>query len=108
MKRTPLKPISAKRRKLSAARKRCCEIVAERSGGRCEVHDLYRSGRDVVWDRCDSPAAHVHEIRRRSQGGDITDPKNCLHVCAVCHDKIHRHPLWAKIHGYLSMRKEQQ
>jgi predicted HNH restriction endonuclease len=30
-----------------------------------------------------------HEIKFRSQGGDPTDPSNCLMLCQRCHQDIH-------------------
>ena len=37
---------------------------------------------DLMW--CFPPASK-HEIKRRSQGGDPLDEKNCQMLCGVCH-----------------------
>ena len=34
----------------------------------------------------------IHELKRRSQGGSITDESNCMAVCRPCHDRIGREP----------------
>ena len=34
----------------------------------------------------------IHELKNRSQGGDILDEKNLLAVCRPCHDRITRNP----------------
>lgn len=42
------------------------------------------------------PAVDVHELVRRSQGGDILDDHNVLAVCRRCHDLIGRRPAEAE------------
>lgn len=37
------------------------------------------------------PSVDVHEILRRSRGGSITDPRNCLTACRPCHE-------WVTVH----------
>lgn len=37
----------------------------------------------------------VHELKRRSQGGSITDESNCIAVCRECHRRIGNHPALA-------------
>ena len=54
-----------------------CPIWASHDGKRCYV----RSG-----------SVDVHELKRRSQGGSITDESNCIAVCRPCHDRIGREP----------------
>lgn len=55
------------------------ELVRERSGGFCEAR----------LEGCNGRAVHLHHRQRRSQrGADI--PENLLHVCASCHDAVHR------------------
>jgi 5-methylcytosine-specific restriction endonuclease McrA len=34
----------------------------------------------------------VHELKRRSQGGSITDRDNCIAVCRECHNRIGNNP----------------
>ena len=54
-----------------------CPIWASHDGKRSYV----RSG-----------SGDVHELKRRSQGGSITDESNCIAVCRPCHDRIGREP----------------
>ena len=39
-----------------------------------------------------SGSVDIHELKRRSQGGSITDESNCMAVCRPCHDRIGREP----------------
>jgi 5-methylcytosine-specific restriction endonuclease McrA len=34
----------------------------------------------------------IHELKRRSQGGSITDESNCMAVCRRCHQRIGDRP----------------
>lgn len=79
--RTALKPVSKKRSALTKPRKDCREFVFKRAGGCCEA----TSALPLI---CTGAAEQVHEILARSQGGSITDPKNCLAVCGCCHTWI--------------------
>ena len=79
--RAALKPISKKRSGLTKPRKDCREFVFNRAEGLCEA----ATALPLV---CTGSAEQVHEILARSQGGSITDPENCLAVCAACHSWI--------------------
>ena len=64
-------------------------ILAERP--LCEACPVYaRNDGKATYVRY--PATDVHELVRRSQGGDILDDNNVLSVCRRCHDMIGRHP----------------
>lgn len=51
---------------------------------------------------CDGAAAHAHEILPRGRGGSITDPRNVIGLCAVCHRWAHEHPTIATALGLLA------
>lgn len=70
--------------------------------------------RQATWDRdngcCQFPtchrhvtldAAHIHEVRFRSQGGSATDISNTLTLCSKCHGEMH-----TKIGGVLKRISE--
>jgi 5-methylcytosine-specific restriction endonuclease McrA len=38
------------------------------------------------------PSRDIHELVRRSQGGSVTDPDNCIAVCRPCHTRIGENP----------------
>jgi len=94
-----IKPISAKNRKLEAELRRSKKLVRERSEGRCEFNRWLGApgGGEIV---CLSTAVHVHHIKPRSHGVDHR-PENLLHLCDSCHSEIHAHPEWAYEQGYL-------
>lgn len=61
----------------------------------CEACPVYaRQADNATYVRY--PATDVHELIRRSQGGDILDDKNVLAVCRRCHDLIGRRPAQAE------------
>lgn len=91
MKRSPLNPVSPKRRKRMASYAQARQEVLERSGGRCEAR---------CCDDCNGRLELVHHKRRRSQGG-TDDLSNLLGLDNACHDHIHANPSWAMDAGYL-------
>ncbi len=85
-----LRAVSAKRQAVMRERRKVIEaLVAERGPG-CEA----RLG------GCDGWAADCHEVRRRGQGGSLTDPKNLLLVCRPCHSFLTEHPQMAVELGF--------
>lgn len=70
---------SRKRPVMSAQERRCREIVAERSGGLCEI--CGRRGR----------LEKAHRLARSQQGA--WDPSNILDLCSGCHQWNHAHPV---------------
>lgn len=71
-------------------------VVAERSGGRCEVR----------WAGCSTWATQKHHRITQKAGGrhgaaqQRSDrPSNLLHVCGWCHEVITYEPAWAKADG---------
>jgi len=75
------------RRDKAAKRLACVEAVWKRDGYRCQ-----RCLAPVVPPSLGLPqrcTGHVHEHLHRSQGGDPTDPDNCILLCGVCHMRAH-------------------
>lgn len=72
----------------------------------CEVCQQLRTTENP--DALVLPSRDVHEVLRRSAGGDILDPSNCLAVCRPHHDRIHRSPTWAMERGFLKSRYERE
>jgi hypothetical protein len=98
--RKRLRAVSLNRASRFDARRACVADVLRRSGGRCEARVagvcLEHAGRPYPVD--------VHERRLRSQGGDPTDPANCLVTCRPCHDFAHAHPAEANRLGLILRR----
>lgn len=106
--RAPLKRRSAKQRAVYAGSDGVegradfvARILAERP--HCEAgHRL--EGKVRTRSRCSVSAVEVHEVMRRSAGGDIIDDDNVLALCARCHRVIHTHPKEARELGLLISR----
>lgn len=74
MTQTRIKPVSSKRARLNRERRKCLEVVRQRSGGLCE---------------CRTPDCTVHmvtghEPQKRSRGGDFSNPDEVLASCSAC------------------------
>jgi hypothetical protein len=91
MKRSRIRPVSAKRGKLAKARQKTREAVLERDKFVCQAQV----------PGCSLHATDVHEIKTRARGGSITDPDNCIALCRSCHSWITEHPAWAGEHGFM-------
>lgn len=89
MKRTPLKRRSTKAADVAKAR----AALRERLGGRCAFSDGCWGGLDM------------HELVRRSQGGDPTDPRIIILVCRKHHgldeNKVFAESVGMRIPGWL-------
>lgn len=114
--KTPMRKVSRRRQRTAPRRRRFVqEILASRPV--CEAVERARSGHvcivggrmgarqraaDAVQQLvsgCDGRAVDVHELKRRSQGGDILDVDNVLAVCRSCHEWIGAHPYLATALG---------
>jgi 5-methylcytosine-specific restriction endonuclease McrA len=94
VKRSPLKPISSKRRKQIAERKAVREQVIARDG-KCRALG--------VWPGhvCEGHV-EVHEIVRRSQDSTAwLNPDLCVALCSQGHRDVHDHPDFARQVGLL-------
>lgn len=101
MKRTPLKPRSAKRAKYYR------EVRIPLVQKILSDHPWCQAGQ-LIEDpdhQCQGRSMDVHERKKRSQGGSLEDPHNLLAVCRLCHGWIDAHPahsydLGLLIHGW--------
>lgn len=105
--RAPLKRRSAKQRAVYAGSDGVegradfvARILAERP--HCEACPRI-STRLFFWRWCSSPT-EVHEILRRSAGGDILAEANVIATCHQAHGWIHTHPKEARELGLLKSR----
>lgn len=56
----------------------------------------------VQWDeRCEGRATTLHELRKRSQGGSILAPGNCIPSCGFCNGIIEDYPAEAHRRGFV-------
>jgi hypothetical protein len=92
MKRTPLRPKSAKQARIDRLRKKI----------RTELFELH-----PLCQRCGKrPPTDLHEPLPRSQGGDPTDKASVTAICRECHSEIHNNPEQARRDGWLRSRKD--
>lgn len=87
MKRTPLRPRSKKTAKVYRDErvpltKRMLEVNPY-----CEVVDKIKAVKPDYND-CWRNAIGLHELKKRSAGGSITDPENLLRTCGPCNGWI--------------------
>jgi hypothetical protein len=78
----------------------CRRVVAERSGGVCEIRNL------IV---CQGRATNMSHRKARGQGGQWT-PSNILHACGSgttgCHGWAEREREEARAYGFLIFRSD--
>lgn len=86
MERTPIRAVSAKRRRVNTERRKVVSAMRAASRGRC-----------ARCNRNDLPT-HGHERLARSQGGDILNP-DCL-LCTRCNTWCEDHPRAAAYTGW--------
>jgi len=99
LKRTSkLAPVSKKRRKENATRRKVIEQVLETRKA-CEAGLLIR--RVDGHHKCAGQPSDIHEPLTRARGGSIVDPSNMVVVCRPCHDWIHVNPAAATSVGLL-------
>lgn len=92
MKRTRLKPRSAKRVEQDERRRDVLMIVHVRDGFRCQAEKVWPEV--TCGGRLDG-----HEPLPRSRGGDPLDPDQVISICRQHHDCIHSHPTLARERG---------
>lgn len=92
--RTPIRQRSARQRQVDADRGRLRERLRAERGDRCQA----------AVEGCAGRWTDMHEVVRRSQGGDPTDPANILLVCRPCHVWITEHPEGAVACGLAAWR----
>jgi hypothetical protein len=94
--------------RILAARPRC-QIGARLEAYRSVCASLNTDAKLGWWKPhlCGGEATEVHEILRRSAGGDILDDANCLATCALCHRWTHETPKTARNLGLLRSRYDQ-
>ena len=96
MKRSGLRPQSARRRKRDAGYPSSRKAVYERAGGLCEVQ--------ANW-RCERHGHQVHHIAGR-QGPDPHNPDGLLLCCRPCHELIHAQPSLSYENGWMVRRNQ--
>ena len=90
MKRTRIKPVSAKRRSQAKARQELIRAVMERDQYACQARI----------EGCSSHAVDVHELKSRARGGSILEMSNCIALCRPCHSFITQEPRWSSTWGF--------
>lgn len=64
----------------------------------CELSDrIWRVDRS--WRSCGGGAVGLHELRKRSAGGSLTNRANLLRCCSPCNSWVEDHPALARMAG---------
>jgi len=75
------------RRDKAAKRRACVMAVWKRDEWACRT--CHADVTPPIWAASPHSTGHVREVIHRSQGGDPTDPANCILLCGVCHMRAH-------------------
>lgn len=86
LRKSRLRPISAKRRRVSALYRKL-RLLHLTKNPSCKVCGKW-------------PASQIHHKAGRV-GKKLVDTKDFLAVCFECHEKIHHNPAWAYAKDYL-------
>lgn len=86
MKRTPLRSRSKKQSAIYVQRRK---LVAE-------MLEQFPWCARCYWDR----SVDLHELKNRSQGGDLLDPEGIVTLCRRCHEWVTTHPQAAHDTGF--------
>lgn len=57
-------------------------------------------------ENCTGRATGLHHLRKRSQGGGLTDPANVLASCSYCNGAIEDNPIEAHERGFVIRRED--
>ncbi len=98
MKRTPLRPRSKKTAKLYRDERVPLTKHMLEINPYCELADKIKAVKPDYND-CWSKAIGLHELKKRSAGGSITDPENVLRTCGPCNSFCEDFPLLAREAG---------
>lgn len=97
-----IRAISKKRRTLLATgRREAKAAVLARSGGRCEGFEMVASVDVEAASYCLGWGTDLHEKKKRSRNGSLTDPENILFLCRRCHEFTETEPAKATEAGLL-------
>ena len=97
MKRTPLRKVSKKRSRENRERARIFEVAwGPKEWWRCVLRDDPRALVDL--GSCGG-TVNAHEILKRSQGGSILDPENCVPLCNFHNRAVEDFPEKARKYG---------
>lgn len=94
MKRSRLRPMSAKRRRALAQYRKARKDALSRAGEVCEAR---------IPGTCEYRAQITHHVILRSQGGP-DEAWNLLATCDPCHRWAHDHPQEARRRGLIRQR----
>jgi len=90
--KTPLKHRSEKRAKFMQEERIPLIESLVKLGVTCEVSPTLRAAGIAAASRCRGRLEGLHEIRKRTSGGSLTNPKNLVPSCNVCNGWIEDNP----------------
>lgn len=94
LKRTPIKQRSAKRADLMASTRAPAVRKLVESGEMCRIGPLLSA--EGLGPNCMIVVQGLHERRKRSAGGSLTNPDNLIPACNVCNGWVEDFPKLAR------------
>ena len=99
--RTPLKQTAGLKPVGAVKKRELAETSSVRSvylvtHPRCEIGSVLSSNKIKGWKNCRGMAEGVHERKKRSQGGSLTDHVNLMSACNVCNGWVEDNPAEAR------------
>lgn len=107
MKRSRIRPVSAKRQAENRQRQKLRTVLLAERGpwcqapaitlhascwGKPELPEVGYVAHQAINSLCTGQWVDMHEVLTRARGGSITDPANILLLCRPCHDWVTTHP----------------
>ena len=102
MKRTPLRPVSPKRRAENVVYAAFRESILERDDWRCRFWNFTKpeDEMDVSLPIACTPFLEVHHLAsRKAFPAGLMEPTNVVTLCSRHHQHVTEHPAWAEARG---------
>ena len=97
LKRTPLQGRSAKRDRLMATDRAPLVRRLIRDGRKCEIGPILEA-HGLGGHGCTGLITGLHERRKRSSGGSLTNPQNLIPACSWCNGFVEDEPAQVRHH----------
>lgn len=104
LKRTELKPRSEKRQRIMQDDRIPLIKQLVEAGFRCEIGPVLEYYGEVDAKHCRGRIEGIHELRKRSDGGSLSNRDNLVPACNYCNGWVEEHPHKAHEYGLVIRR----